>query len=112
MTDIGINPSADIEISHEYEPITVRISLAGPVTQQWRRHYQAMARAVDLPARIEEAPGHAWIVVTVPTTTAATEVPKMLDNARALIAEAAAAQTPTSTQTEAAVREWWAHQQA
>jgi hypothetical protein len=49
MTDIDLH--ADIEIQRHDDHVTVRIPLAGEVSQQWHRRYQALARAREVPAR-------------------------------------------------------------
>jgi hypothetical protein len=112
MTDIG--PAADVEIDHDDEHVTARIPLAGPVDREWRRCYQKLARARDLPAAAEEYPGRAWLVIRVPASDDHDEVLAVLDTARKLIAEAddAAGQPPATAYAEAAVREWWARQRA
>jgi len=65
MTDIDLH--ADIEIQRHDDHVTVRIPLAGEVSQQWHRRYQALARA-RVPARVEGLPGRNWIVVNVPAS--------------------------------------------
>jgi hypothetical protein len=49
MTDIDLQ--ADIEIQRHDDHVTVRIPLAGEVSQQWHGRYQALARAREVPAR-------------------------------------------------------------
>jgi hypothetical protein len=66
MTDIDLH--ADIEIQRHDDHVTVRIPLAGEVSQQWHRRYQALARARKVPARVEELPDRNWIVVNVPAS--------------------------------------------
>jgi hypothetical protein len=66
VTDIDLH--ADIEIQRHDDHVTVRIPLAGEVSQQWRRRYQALARAREVPARAEELPDRNWIVVNVPAS--------------------------------------------
>ena len=66
MTDIDLY--ADIEIQRHDDHVTVRIPLAGEVGQQWHRRYQALARAREVPARVEELPDRKWIVVNVPAS--------------------------------------------
>ena len=43
MTDI--DPKSDIELHTADEHVIVRVPLAGPVTEEWLRRYQRLARA-------------------------------------------------------------------
>jgi hypothetical protein len=93
--------------------VLVRMPLTGPVTRQWQRRYQALARAREVSAWAEGKPAGAWIVVSVPAGTERADVLTMMDAARALIAEADAAvaeQSPAAAQTADTIREWWARQ--
>lgn len=114
MTDI--DPHAGIHIGHNDDDMVVRVRmpLTGPVTQQWQRRYQALAQARKVTARAEGKPDKAWIVVSMPTRTGHADVLAMLDATRTLIAEAdaAVAEQSPAAETEAAIREWWAGQQA
>src|SRR5580704_17572617 len=109
MTDI--DPQADIELHTAGEHVTVRVPLAGPVTDEWVGCYQRLARATGVPVLVQANADRAWIVVSVPASSNHREIAAMMDTARALIAEADAApkRVPATTQAEAIVRNWWAH---
>jgi hypothetical protein len=65
-----------------------------------------------VPVQAEAHPDRAWIVVNVPADGNKREVAATLDAARALIAEADAAErVPATAQTESTARDWWAHRQ-
>ena len=107
MTDI--DPQADIELHPADEHVTVRVPLAGPVTGEWLRCYQKLAQATKVPAQAQARHDRAWIVVSVPASSDQGEVAATMDAARALIAEADAAERPPATaKAEASVRDWWA----
>jgi len=106
-----IDPHADIDIGKHDDHVTVRIPLDGDVSQLWHRRYLALARAKDVPARVQELPGRTWIVVTMPLSTDRAEVHATMDAARSLIAGAdIAEQSTAAAETEALVRAWWTHQ--
>jgi len=110
MTDI--DPEADIEFHSADGHVTVRIPLAGPVTSDWLGCYQKLARATEVPAQAQAHRDRAWIVVRLPASSDDGEVVAALDAARALIAEADAAERPSaSVKAEAGVRDWWARSQ-
>jgi hypothetical protein len=106
MTDI--DPAADIELDIADEQVTVRVPLAGPVTNEWARCYQELALAAQVPAQAQVLRDRGWVVVTVPASS--DQVVATMDAARALIADAdAAADRPTAArEAEASVRDWWA----
>jgi uncharacterized membrane protein len=110
MTDI--DPKSDIELSTADGHVIVRVPLAGQVSSEWLRCYQRLARATGVPVQAEAHPDRAWIVVKVPADGNKREVAATLDAARALIAEADAAErVPATAQTESTARDWWAHRQ-
>ncbi len=110
MTDI--DPKSDIELHTANEHVIVRVPLSGPVTHEWLRCYQRLAHATGVPAQAQERPDRAWIVVSVPASGSQREVAATMDAARALIAEADAAErAPAAVQTEGSVRDWWARRQ-
>src|SRR5271165_440387 len=110
MTDI--DPQADIELQSADEHVMVRVPLAGPMTSEWLRCYQKLALASEVPAQARADHGRAWIVVSVLASSDQGEVVATLDAARALIAEADAAQRPpATTKAEAGIRDWWAGRQ-
>ncbi len=107
MTDI--DPEADIELGRADQHVTVRVPLAGTVTSEWLRCYQRLALAAEMPVQAQAVRDRAWIVVSVPASSGQAEVAAMMDAARALIAEADAAERPpATTEAEAGVRDWWA----
>jgi hypothetical protein len=109
MTEIDV--AAEIDIVWQEHQVTVRIPLAGQVTQDWCRRYQALAHSKDVPARAEEHPGRGWVVVTMPGSTGRSDVSATMDAVRDLIAEADADEEPQDPEeTTAAIREWWAQQ--
>jgi uncharacterized membrane protein len=106
MTDI--DPMSDIELHAVDEQVIVRVPLAGPVTGEWLRRYQRLARATGVPAQAQAHPDRAWIVVSVPADGNQREVAATMDAARALIAEADAGErAPAAAQAESIVRDWW-----
>jgi hypothetical protein len=107
MTDI--DPKSDIELHTVNEHVIARVPLAGRVTEEWLRCYQRLARATEVPVQIQGRPDRAWIVVRVPASGNQRDVAATMDAARALIAEADAAQRrPAAAQAEGIVRDWWA----
>ena len=107
MTDI--DPKSDIELHTVNEHVIVRVPLAGPVTSEWLRRYQRLARATGVPVQTQAHPDRTWIVVSVPAGGNQREVAATMDAARALIAEADAGErAPAAAQAESAVRDWWA----
>ena len=107
MTDI--DPESDIELHSANEHMVVRVPLVGSVTDEWVRCYQRLARAAGVPAQAQAHPDRAWIVVSLPTDGNRREVAGTMDAARALIAEADAAErAPVASQAEGSVRDWWA----
>ena len=107
MTDI--DPESDIELHTVNEHLIARVPLAGPVTEEWLGCYQRLARATEVPVQTQARPDRAWIVVSVPASGNRREVAATMDAARALIAEADAAQRrPATAQAEGIVRDWWA----
>jgi uncharacterized membrane protein len=107
MTDI--DPTSDIELRTVNEHVVVRVPLAGSVTDEWLRCYQRLAHATGVPVQPQAHPDGAWIVVSVPADGNQREVAATMDAARALIAEADAAErAPAMQQAEGSVRDWWA----
>ncbi len=107
MTDI--DPQADIEVHPADGRVTVRVPLAGQVTSEWLRCYQKLALASEVPAQARADHGRAWIVVSVRASNDQADVVATLNAARALIADADAAERPSATaKAEASVRDWWA----
>lgn len=107
-----IDPAADIEIHRGFAQVTVRIPLAGHVSQEWLTHFKSLASKRNaLPVEAEDVPDRSWIVVRLQAATDRGEVQAVLDAARELIGEADAAErAPQAAETEAVVREWWARQ--
>jgi uncharacterized membrane protein len=107
MTDI--DPKSDIELHTVNEHVIVRVPLDGPVTEEWLRCYQRLARATGVPVQAQARPDRVWIIVSVPADGNQREVAATMDAARALIAEADAAErAPAAAQAERIVRDWWA----
>jgi hypothetical protein len=104
MTDI--DPRADIEVQPAEKHVTVRVPVAGPVTGEWLRAYQKLARAAKVPVQAEAHHDRVWMVVDVPASSNQRQVTATLDAAWALMAEADAAERPSLA--EAAARDWWA----
>src|SRR5215813_8585883 len=107
MTDI--DPKSDIEVHAVDEQVIVRVPLAGPVTGEWLRRYQRLARATGVPVQPQACPDRTWLVVSVPAEGNQREVAATMDAARALIAEADAGErAPAAAQAESIIRDWWA----
>jgi hypothetical protein len=110
MTDI--DPNSDIELSTAGGQVLVRVPLTGQVSGAWLECYQRLARATDVPVQAQARSDRAWITVSVPADGNQKEVVATLDAARALIAEADAAEhAPATAQTESIARDWWARRQ-
>jgi uncharacterized membrane protein len=110
MTDI--DPQSDIELSTADGQVLVRVPLAGQVSGEWLRCYQRLARATEVPVQAQARSDRVWIVVSVPADGNQKEVAATLDAARALIAEADAAERiPATAQAENIARDWWARRQ-
>src|SRR5215467_11250844 len=110
MTDI--DPKSDIELHAVDEQVIVQVPLAGPVTGEWLRRYQRLARATGVPVQAQARPDRTWLVVSVPADGNQREVAATMDAARALIAEADAGERrPAAAQAESIVRDWWAYRQ-
>jgi len=111
MTEIDAD--ADIDIVWREQELTIRIPLAGEVSQEWARHYLRLARGKGIPARAEDSPGRAWIVISLPASTERSEVLATLEAARELMGKADAVEESSpdhDREIAAAVREWWAEQ--
>src|SRR5262249_35448673 len=107
MTDI--DPRSDIELHTVNEHVIARVPLAGPVTDEWLRCYQRLAPGTDGAGEAQRDPSRAWIVVSVPAGGNQREIAATMDAARALLAEADAAQRrPAAAQAEGIIRDWWA----
>jgi hypothetical protein len=109
-----IDPRSDIQTAYVDDDLMVMIPLDGEITEMWVRRYEALARAEGLRARIIDLKGSIIINLALPVQTEGEDVLKILDAARALIAEADAVdRSPaTSNTAEAIARRWWARQQA
>jgi hypothetical protein len=106
-----IDADAEIDIVWEQQQATVRIPLAGDVSQEWCRRYQALARRQNFPASAERHPSRGWVIVELPDGAGPAEVTATLDTAHDLIGEADGAEDPPDpAQTDRAVRSWWAGQ--
>jgi hypothetical protein len=110
MTEI--DPEGDIDIVVQEQEMTVRIPLAGQVSQDWCRQYQAMAHRMNVPARAEVHPARAWVIVDLAGDTGPEDARAAMDAARNLIAKTDSAGKGDPEQTAAAIRKWWASQQA
>ncbi len=107
MTDI--DPQADLEVHFAGEQVTVKVPLAGPVTREWLQYYRNLALAAEVRAQAGTHQDRTWIIVTLPVGSDQDEVAATLDAARALIADADAAERPLATaEAEASIRDWWA----
>jgi uncharacterized membrane protein len=106
MTDI--DSKSDIELHTVDEHVIVRVPLAGPVSGEWLRCYQRLARATGVPVQAQAHPDRAWIVVSVPADGNQREVAATMDAARALIAEADAGErVAAAAPAESIIRDWW-----
>ena len=74
MTDI--DPKSDIELHTGNEHVIVRVPLAGPVTDEWLRRYQRLARATGVPVQAQAHRDRTWLVVSVPADGNQREVPR------------------------------------
>jgi hypothetical protein len=110
MTDI--NPDADIELHSAQRHVVATVPLTGTVSAEWIHCYQRLARAADVPARAEQSPDGARLVVRVPASCSGAEVAETMDAAGLLLAEtdASTARAHSGARTtEAAIRDWWRH---
>lgn len=110
MTDV--DPRSDIGFAYVDDDLIVMITLAGEVTEMWRQRYEALARAKGLRAQMYEREGSTVLHLAVPVRTEGEDMLKMLDTARALIADADAVdQSPNACNSpEAIAKLWWARQ--
>ena len=108
-----IDPTADIELNTSNDHVTARIPLAGPVSGEWLRCYERLARAAAVPVQAETRPDRAWLVATLPASSNQAEIAETLDAALALIAESdtAVLRAPAAAQAEASIRDWWGRAQ-
>jgi hypothetical protein len=106
-----IDTDAEIDIVWERQQATVRMPLAGEVSQEWCRRYQALARRRNFPASAELHPGRGWVIVELPEGAGPPEVTATLDTARDLVTEAdGAGDSPDTGETDRLVRTWWSGQ--
>lgn len=106
-----IDTDADVDIIRRDQDLTIRIPLAGEVSQDWARRYRRLAERKAISARAEDSPGRAWIVVTLPSYADRSEVLETLDAASELMEKADEAEDSSpehDREITAAVREWWA----
>jgi hypothetical protein len=123
MTDI--DPGGDIEVIRGFAQVTVQIPLTGQVSREWVSTYNSLAhkwlvhsgnenafpRAGERALEAQGAPDRGSVIIQLPAALDHAIVQSVLNAARQLIAEVdAAEQAPQATETEAFVREWWAHQ--
>jgi hypothetical protein len=66
------------------EQVTVRVPLAGPVSGEWLRCYQRLARATGVPVVAQSSADRGWLVVSVPASGNRGEVTETMNAARAL----------------------------
>jgi hypothetical protein len=106
-----IDTGTDIDVVWLDGEAKVRIPLAGDVTQEWCRRYQARAHRENFPARAEKHPARGWVIVDLPDGAGKQEIVAALDAARDMVAATDdAGESPDVRQTESVVREWWAGQ--
>src|SRR5580704_3442777 len=84
----NIDPGAGIELHSARHDVVATVPLAGPVTAEWIRCYQRLARATDVPARAEQSEGGARLIVRVSADFSRAEIAETMDAARMLLAEA------------------------
>jgi hypothetical protein len=110
MTDI--DPATDIEVRRCFAEVTVRIPLAGHVSDEWLAHYKMLARKRNMPpVQAEDVPDRSWIIVRLRAGLDRAEVQAVMDAARGLISETdAAEQSAQAAETESAIRDWWNRQ--
>jgi hypothetical protein len=106
-----IDAGAEVDIVWRDQEVTIRIPLDGEISQDWARRYPRLAERKGIAARAENAPGRAWIVVTLPASADTSEVLETLQAASDLVASADAVEETSAEherQIVTAVREWWA----
>ena len=109
-----IDTGADVDIVWRDQELTIRIPLDGEISQDWARRYARLAGRKGIAARAEDAPGRAWIVVSLPASADTTEVTETLAAASDVVAGADAVEETSAGHEQrvaTAVREWWAGQQ-
>src|SRR5215475_15877447 len=89
MTDL--DPRGELQLHSTAGHVIARMPLSGPVSADWQQHYQRLARATRVPARVEATEGWTWIVVRIPAAHSQSEVGRTLTAAFTLIADADAA---------------------
>jgi hypothetical protein len=74
------------------------------------RHYNSIAREEEIPAKVDQMPGSAVLVVHVPMRASREEIFATLDHALQLVEQARESVTNQATslsRTEDAISEWW-----
>jgi hypothetical protein len=111
MTDIDLE--ADIRISINDGSVTATLPLAGPVTPQWQRRYDELAKAQDIPALCRQRDDTAWIMVTVSMPDDRAGIEATMDAARHLVTKIRAdAEAAAAAAAESILREWWTRQRS
>jgi hypothetical protein len=110
--DIVIRHVYDAQRDHHHDYLVIGIPLNEHVTPNLLPLYQQRALAKGITAHAEDRPDQTWIIVHIPKAIEPARIRGILDDARALAAEAPAAATekPQMAQAESVVRAWWSEQ--
>ena len=114
-----IDRTADIKVTAAPGTVTAEIPLAGHASGHWRELFRMLASQGGLEGRVkaEDREDRTWVNISLP---AANEDPldqhpeSVLDTVSTLISQANGMEPQPQSgavQTEAAIRDWWAHQQ-
>ena len=112
-----IDRTANIKVTADWEPVTAEIPLAGNASERWLELFRMLAKSSG-PACLEvnDRDDRTWVIVRLPQAGPALnpDPESALNAASALITQVNGMEQKSqsaATQTEAAVRDWWARQQ-
>jgi hypothetical protein len=115
-----IDRTADIKVTAAQGMVTAEIPLAGHASGHWLNFFRQLAsqrwpEPSPRPfAEAAEQEDRTWVIVRLPAVSTTLRPESELDAVSALISEANGMEQQSqsyATQTEAAIRGWWARQQ-
>jgi hypothetical protein len=109
----SIDLHANILTSYLDDELLVIIPLVGEISEMWRGRYDALARTRGIRAETHNREDSAVINLSIPVRADGSDVLRMLDAARDLVAEVEAAEqsSAVSTAPDAIAKLWWVRQQ-
>jgi uncharacterized membrane protein len=106
----AINPDASIQLHTARRHIVATVPLTGQVSAEWIGSYQRLARATGVPARAEQGPDGARLIVRVSADCSSAEAAETMDAAGSLLADADASAARAHSRAgtaETAISDWW-----